>query len=303
MTFPATVDTALKQTIFDWFQFREVNDNEKFPVFFNRELSISMRKYLQLLRIEPGQTLTFPDGTSRVVTYDWMIQQYREQREIGTRAGSTNDTEYTDTSTYGSMVGEKTSTRETDDHEVTDRDVVSNGGYTDSSSSTSKNKGKSENSQSSDSMTLGKSSPQSISYPSATGGMPNGLDWTYPSTQGENKGTSSANGKTEDEGQTSSSGSGSNNNTVGEDIDRQKTGLDEYTENSGQTTQGATNTSRINNGSSAESTDRKVMEAGRQIDPATLLENAVSFIQNSSAWKFLYNRLDTCFMGIYEQEV
>lgn len=297
------MDQALQQTIFDWFQYREVNDNERFPSFFQRELSVSMRKYLQLLRIEPGQTLTFPDGTTRQVTYDWMIQQYRELRENGTRAGSSNDVEYTEDNSYNTDVYQRSVSHDSTEHEVTDRDTSTSGSYSDSSRTDSHGSDSSSSNQNSDAITLAKASPQSISYPAATGGAPNGLDWTYPSSQGENKGSTQTANSGSNQNTTQTNGSGSNGSTSGEDVDRQKTYLDGSTEDSGRTVQGSTNGSRTNNSSNAETNDRKVMEAGRQIDPATLLQNAVEFIQNSSAWKFLYDRLDTCFIGIYEQEV
>lgn len=41
------------------------------------------------------------------------------------------------------------------------------------------------------------------------------------------------------------------------------------------------------------------INTGRSIDTATLLSQAQAYIMNSSAFQWLYNRLDVCFMGIY----
>ena len=67
ITFPETVDAALQQTIFDWFQFREVADDYKFPFWFVRLLNRDISQYNQLLRIEPG-----------ISSYDWLVSKYRE---------------------------------------------------------------------------------------------------------------------------------------------------------------------------------------------------------------------------------
>lgn len=42
------------------------------------------------------------------------------------------------------------------------------------------------------------------------------------------------------------------------------------------------------------------IHTGRDIDIASLLENASRFIKYSSAWAWMQSRLDECFMGIYE---
>lgn len=67
ITFPETVDEPLQQTIYDWFQFREVADDEKFPFWFVRLLNRDISQYDQLLRIEPG-----------ISSYDWLVSKYRE---------------------------------------------------------------------------------------------------------------------------------------------------------------------------------------------------------------------------------
>lgn len=62
----------------------------------------------------------------------------------------------------------------------------------------------------------------------------------------------------------------------------------------------ATGTTTINSVSGTGVT--KTITTGRSVDPATLLTNAVSFITNTSAWAWLYKRLDTCFIGIYDED-
>ena len=52
ITYPAAVTNDLKQTISDWFDNREVCDDDKFNAFFNRVLNRDLPRYNQLLRIE-----------------------------------------------------------------------------------------------------------------------------------------------------------------------------------------------------------------------------------------------------------
>lgn len=65
------LDEPLKQSLFDWFQFREVCDDDKFNVFYTRLIKNHLNKYQQLLRIEPG-----------ISSFDWLVQTYHENQKI-----------------------------------------------------------------------------------------------------------------------------------------------------------------------------------------------------------------------------
>ena len=67
--YPEKVDDATRKLVYDWFQYRKVCDNEKFPLFFNRRISHEYDRYQQLLRIEPG-----------VSKYDWLVSEYKEMK-------------------------------------------------------------------------------------------------------------------------------------------------------------------------------------------------------------------------------
>ena len=69
--YPTQIDEGLKETIFDWFQFRNVVDDNKFPVFFRRTLNDYYDTYNQLLRVEPG-----------VAQYDWLVESYLERQVV-----------------------------------------------------------------------------------------------------------------------------------------------------------------------------------------------------------------------------
>ena len=95
--FPSNVSDDFKQAVYDWFQYREVCDDDKFPVFFRRKVAEDYGRYMEMLRVEPGYA-----------KYDWMVTLYKEQetrktgdvttdtsREItssGTRANTTTRT-------------------------------------------------------------------------------------------------------------------------------------------------------------------------------------------------------------------
>lgn len=206
MTYPEIVDDPTKDLIFDFFQYREVCDNDKFNTFFNRTLNTAMRKYNQLLRIQPGQVIG-----DIVVTYDWLVQEYKERQSSMTKGvdhyGYTTDTNSRSSSTENGgdvvttdirhdttdrlssrMTGEEgqdsTSTVSEDERNLLDssaREDVSNN--TSSSVDTNSHTG----SDSSNDKSLGKNAPQSISYSGGGSGMPSNLDWQYPGEQSESK--------------------------------------------------------------------------------------------------------------------
>lgn len=292
------MDAALQTTIYDWFQFREVCDDEKFPAFFLRELKKDLRKYNQLLRIQPGQSLVFPDGRTREVTYDWLVQTYRELREQGTLTGSKSET----TSKSGSGEIEESTERSITGTGTTGeqgtKNITRNDTGSGSSSGSSESSGENSTSSDNNEKSLGKGNPQSISY--SDDGFPDDLNWQYPGQQGEVKGSESTTGsnseETEQRDEWSQTGQATTAETTSKSGNSSNTETDEATKN---VTNSITEQGTLT-GSDNQTTDKKTIEAGRGLDPATILQNAVDFILNSEAWDFLYKRLDTCFMGLYD---
>ena len=346
VTYPTIVDDPTKSLIFDWFQYREVCDNEKFNTFFNRTLNASMRKYRQLLRIQPGELVEFDDGEIRPVTYDWMIQEYRElahetrdeSENTESMTGdnsvtrSTTDDGVKTTTTIGDDQTSKTSTTTVETTGTTDsatgnvteqnlQDKTTGSTTTDSATGTSTSTDHDGDNSSND-KSLGKAAPQSISYSGASG-IPTNLDWQYPSSQSEvahtgsddytEDGSTSTSGTSEtsiDEtlkhtGDTTSTGTtttGTSSTSEGAgsegtlfDTERATTEAD--TRTGSQTESGANASSRL--GSTAQDTQHREMMQGRNIDIATLLNNAKDFILGSSAWDYLYGQLDKLFISIY----
>lgn len=62
------ISEDLKTVIDEWFNLREVVDDDNFNTFFERVLYNDYFRYIQLLRLEPG-----------VSEYDWLVTKYRER--------------------------------------------------------------------------------------------------------------------------------------------------------------------------------------------------------------------------------
>lgn len=94
--YPDEVDEATRRIIQEWFQFRYVTDNDRFPVYFHRVLLRDYSRYKQLLRIEAGK-----QGDRGIETsYDWLVTDYLERYEKrDTERESTSETEVTNSVT------------------------------------------------------------------------------------------------------------------------------------------------------------------------------------------------------------
>lgn len=71
--YPTTIPDALQEALLEWYQYREVADDEKFETWYLRHLNRDYPRYAQILRIEAG-----------VSQYDWLVQNYKEQQHYYT---------------------------------------------------------------------------------------------------------------------------------------------------------------------------------------------------------------------------
>lgn len=239
--YPSEVDSAFQNTVFDWFQFREVCDNTRFPVYFKRVLDRDYKRYRQLLRIEPG-----------ISEYDWLVQKYEESQIVTDRDNTTSGTTTQATSKENggtitdAKTGGLTSTKSgtiddtTSETKGINRSII---GSDDTTSTLSGSDTRTDNLADSKSVTksksitkdydgdktttldgetvskeLGRDNPMSASY--AGTGFPSSMDWTNPSSQAENQETrdDSTRTITDDTTTTTESGtdttSGTNTGTV-----------------------------------------------------------------------------------------
>ena len=185
---------------------------------------------------------------------------------------------------------------------------------------------------------LSKTQPMSVTYPNGMSiddigniddpnarGNRGVLNWSYPSEQNEqdtrNKEDSTTNYGRVDNNNTTQSNTGTGTNTLahGHRITESVTGNDLTSHNVDGTdtdneTRTGTGTDTNSGTSSTEGTTThdtssetvanrtnltQHINTGRSIDTATLLSQARAFIINSSAMAWLIDRLEFCFMGVY----
>ena len=226
IVWPASLDNPTKYLIVDWFGDRECCAKPaKFNLYLRRTLEKNLPHYYELLKIEPGQKFTDADGHEKIVSYDWLVKNYKARMvetsgtgattKIITGTGGTTRTITNDGGETVTMYGsdlehkgqvtlrgiedskseavEKTGSSQTvsesgsstDYESHTDVDASASGSHSDSGTDTS--------------VSLAKAEPQSISYGSAQtpqSGLPTALNWSYPGSQAEGKNTNSSSGTT-----------------------------------------------------------------------------------------------------------
>lgn len=204
--YPSNVDSAFQETVYDWFQFREVCDDVRFPIYFKRVINDDYLLYRQLLRVEPG-----------ISEYDWLVQKYEESQIVTDRNSSITGTSSLSTAKENggtitdAKTQELTSTKSgTVEETTTDTKNISHStiGSDDTTSTLSGSDTRTDDLADSKSVTYGKSitkdydgdrtvtldgetvskelgrdNPMSASYVGS--GFPSTMDWTNPSSQNE----------------------------------------------------------------------------------------------------------------------
>lgn len=268
-TFPTDIDEPTQELIKEWFQYRQVADNNKFIPWFNRSLNLNYPYYRQLLRIDPT-----------VSDYDWLIENYKESlynsEKTGKSKGSelqTNKQDITGTSDINATVNSETT------GESNTKDNIQ-GFNRDSSLS---RVAPMSQEYTVEEITARNSENISVGGETITGyatGFPN-LNIQNPTTTGDtlNKnGTVSQNQNTES--------STTKNTSVTSSSDNRTTTNNNTSSKQTEETESLQNTS---------------IESGRNVNIAELLQKAKSFILSSKAWDFLYKELDKTFLQVYEE--
>lgn len=173
-----TIDEATQSLLYDWFQFRTVCDDEKFPIFYRRKLMRVERQYQQLIRLE------LSDFDPLVASYHERLTQTQD-----------NSTSVLSSETSTSKSGSDVLTHNTQDETVVDRDTTNS-----ASTQTS-------NSNSDKSVSATKSNPMSTAYAGATAGQVPALDWTTMSGQAQTDNDGSS------QGSSTTTGSGTDDST------------------------------------------------------------------------------------------
>lgn len=253
------IDEATQQLIKDWFEDRRCP--YKFEKYFNRKLALSYKYYLEKLRLDPT-----------VSSFDWFVENYREDlTELVFDRTVDNDTTSTGT-------GSQTSTNSSSNTTTT----------SDSTTEATKTDGDARQ------IGVGRSAPMNASWPwedtnefsnrgLAAGEVtmtsndgagianphitnPSSVQDSFNMTKavGENKRTGS--------GTSSSTGSGTGSITSTDSTSSQND-ISEHSEN-----------------------QRKQIITGRNNKLSEMIEEASRCIEKSSAWIWLYDELQECFM-------
>lgn len=210
----------LQTTIFDWFQYREVCDDERFPVYFRRILLRDINAYNELLRVQPGYA-----------HYDWLVNQYNETETTSRTEGTSTQNVAGTNEKTGDVIVKNAGTlehlgSETTSHEGTDTNTATydsastqNGevthtadentdtsgtadtqniygktstttpGITETSTTEYQDAADSKDSSINGKKSVNKNAPQSISYSNATAGQIPSLDWGYMTGQEQDETT------------------------------------------------------------------------------------------------------------------
>ena len=302
------IDEATIASIEDWFCFRTLCDDNKFNVFFGRQLDLVLPRYNKLVRLENAD-------------FDALVNTYRERQVTGTGSeGETNSKEKT---------GSKTDEYEIDESKVRTADLTVT---TDETKLRTPNLSSQETrnltdvsatqgetvtdgtvgvTEHTDGRALNKQNPQSISYASASAGDIPSLDWKYPSTQTQSDGDSTS--TTDDDttvtrdDTTTTTRTGTDTtvqtgtDTVDTDGTKATTGTDTIATTGDDTRTIAT--SEAEEGEKTKTTSDLIREiwTGRDnLTPQEALKSAMAYVRTSSAFAWLKEQLEVCFLSVYD---
>lgn len=273
------IDDATQENINEYFTFREIVDDDRFYSYFRRYLRIYSKQYYASLRVE-------------TMKIDWTVTHYIEHgREV-------NSTDTSDTSRSKETTNGGSDTYHTvRTPELTVENVSSDSRTnTDSTTRTDKSASADDSSVSNENAHVNKNAPQSIAYTGAgTGKIPD-LDWQYMTGQEQGKDSSITSSK----GTVDSSGTSAGNSSSEGD------GTSTTTTNGTETSDTTYKRGTSINGNDTESTDsthgmeEKELSSGRDGNIAEILTKAIEFIYNTNSFLWLVDKLECCFMGVYE---
>lgn len=276
------IDEATIASLSKWFKYRTICDDVRFDDFFERQLELCLPRYNKLIRLETTE-------------FDSLVSVYRERQvvDISTSEGS-ETTSGTKTAVTSDTDG-RTTTR-TPDLTTTDSGASSSG--TESSGSSS-NSTDTTGGTTNENVSVAKQNPQSISYGSGVvaGEIP-ALDWQYPSAQNQSKSTMEyVNHNVDSTGSTSStnktSGTTSNTNVL--------SGTDTTVESGTRSgNQSITDENSVDRESSSNSTKREIFTGRDGLTPQDALASAMRYVKTSSAFVWLKEQLEVCFLSVYD---
>ena len=274
--YPDFIDEPTAELIDEWFSSRTIIPN--FDLFFNRSLKQYYPRYLEMLRVDPT-----------VSRYDWFVENYVERQTTTdtTREGKRENTETSQTE--NTTTGTNTSTG-TSSNESTQNTTGSN-----SSSSSSSDR----------SFTHARLNPYSQEYNEADVRALN----DKAITAGEEIVNAFAEGIAIPyiKNPTASNDTFGINSNVNAGKNKNEIKNNGNTRNETSQTVNNTNTGTADRNTIDKTNEtgfnlyREVM-SGRSASISSIIENARATIEGTTAWEYFYNKLNMCFLAIYEEE-
>lgn len=299
-----TVDSETKQNLDDHFMFREVNDNDKFKFFYQRNLNLHYHQYELLLLDELSQLPELVDYK------EYIINQKKTGKTLSDTISNitskiTSDTEnklrkITDSDTFNGTDA-KTGTEAVATSYSEDNDLTASG--------SKGNTGTQTTAQTADAkhIHIEKALPQSLSYASSSAGVIPALNWGTASGQSQDADNSGTTQRTDNLSESVSNtesrdiaGSGSDTTTY--NTTNAKNGSHSSTMNEDTDVTKSGNTNINESGSKQSQADEKTGEYKRRevmTQFETILrENIWDYIRNHHAIETLFDYLEPCFMPV-----
>lgn len=268
--YPLAIDNATEDLIYQYFKLRRCKGDEPFKLWFVRTLSMHYPYYQELLRVDPT-----------VSKYDWFVEYYSENQSVGKTTCANTESGNAVRTNNGSSESSTISTGTSHSDDETTSDSLT-GGFARGGALSKANPmsasytAEEMKAHASDSMTIGdnKLSGYGKNFPN--------MDIKNPTTASDTLTTNetAVNDKSSATGNTSHAEQG---NTT-----------------SKHSAQDTTNTASERNATNDSLTQS--VTSGRNQLPSDVIMKAKAAIASTTAWDYLYSKLDKCFLSCYDYD-
>lgn len=314
-------------SLFDWFQFRELNyEDDKFLVMYRRNLDMFYPKYKLLLEDELSELPSLDNFKSEITGQlrnygtitDELARLIIRDNERTDNLTSTTDMTRKDTGTIGNVETDTLVGTSRNDNQLNQNTTASSSTET-SDTSTSHVSGSSDTENHDDSRGMIRQLPQSTEY--AAGGFPATLDWSTGSQQAQDKSDTTSHGENESDTSSSSSGDASTSSSSNVTNTGYTTGSSNQTNNYNKTQTNNTqstdegtvkNTGTQNTNESVDEDTSNVRRLDDKHDSfrtehgfkgmteAQIRAEIWDFITNSIALQWFIGKMERCFIGVFD---
>lgn len=283
------VDNATQALLKDYFYYRYVCDDEKFILFFQRNLKQYLKQYNHYLRVENTD-------------FDPMITRYLERQVLNKTTNNGSET------ITGSETGNKYITNGGSITRKTDNTATGNGRTNNNTTGSYSDYSDVENTE----HTAGEENteqrnrdilsvfPQANVSAATSGHLDDPVSYAYATQMTDHlaKGSKEDNRNTNGEVETHASGSTTGNSNTTQNTTNVLDGREVTTQATNQNTQNnLTNRKNAQNQNEENSNLRERFTGRENYDAGTLLEHAKNYISNTNAFMFLVGKVEKCFIG------